>query len=144
MGNNQSINKINFEDMRYFIKNKNERIIINTLPESQQSCLITNTVDPLNEVKVINKFMGKKDLKIIIYGRNCNDKTIHEKYNNLYNLGFTNLYLYSGGLFEWLCLQDIYGYEQFPTTTKEIDLLKFKSKPLLGNAIINNLLEDIN
>jgi|TARA_Y100000992_G_C21029130_1_gene379453 hypothetical protein len=142
MGNTQSINKINFEDMQYFIKNTNEHIIINTLPENQQSCLIINTVDPINEVKVINKHINNKNLKIIIYGLNCNDNTIHEKYNSLYNLGFTNLYLYTGGMFEWLCLQDIYGSEHFPTTTEETDILKFKAKPHLERRIINNLLQD--
>ena len=25
----------------------------------------------------------------------------------------------------WLLLQDIYGYELFPTTTKQLDFLKF-------------------
>jgi len=37
-----------------------------------------------------------------------------------------NLYVYIGGLFEWLLLQDIYGDEEFPTTSKIIDILKYK------------------
>jgi hypothetical protein len=36
------------------------------------------------------------------------------------------LYVYIGGLFEWLLLQDIYGDEEFPTTAKIIDILKYK------------------
>jgi len=34
--------------------------------------------------------------------------------------------MYTGGLFEWLLLQDIYGKTEFPTTTNIIDLLKYK------------------
>jgi hypothetical protein len=40
-------------------------------------------------------------------------------------LGFYNVYLYPGGLFEWLCLQDIYSSENFTTTNIELDILKY-------------------
>ena len=29
-------------------------------------------------------------------------------------------------MFEWLMLQEIYGEENFPTTTRLLDLLKYK------------------
>ena len=29
-------------------------------------------------------------------------------------------------MFEWLLLQDIYGYDNFPTTIKELDILKYR------------------
>ena len=45
-------------------------------------------------------------------------------------LGFKNIYVYIGGIFEWLLLQDIYGDEQFPTTIKIIDILKYKGDTL--------------
>ena len=48
------------------------------------------------------------------------------------------VYIYTGGMFEWLLLQDIYGKEAFPTKGDELDILKFKSNSLLSN----NLLED--
>ena len=35
---------------------------------------------------------------------------------------------YPGGVFEWLLLQDIYGNDNFPTTKKELDILKYKPK----------------
>ena len=41
MGNSVSINKINFEDVQEAIKK--DYIIINTLPSSNQKCLIDNT-----------------------------------------------------------------------------------------------------
>ena len=59
------------------------------------------------------------NLKIIIYGKNSDDQTIYNKYDQLNKLGFYNIYLYSGGLFEWLLLQDIYGRDEFPTTIFE-------------------------
>ena len=42
------------------------------------------------------------------------------------SLGLTEVYVYPGGLFEWLLLQDIYGDDSFPTTKKELDILKYK------------------
>ena len=66
-------------------------------------------------------------INIIIYGVNACDDSVIKKYNQLYALGFINLYIYCGGIFEWLLLQDIYGEEAFKTTTKEIDILKYKN-----------------
>ena len=69
-------------------------------------------------------------LKYIIYGENCNDERLQEKYKQLINLGYTKTTIYLGGLFEWLLLQEIYGEDQFPTTSEELDILKFKSKKI--------------
>ena len=68
---------------------------------------------------------------IVIYGKNCNDENVITKYKQLKELGFKNLSIYIGGLFEWLLLQDIYGDDIFPTTSKETDFLKYKSPSLL-------------
>jgi len=64
--------------------------------------------------------------KLIIYGMNACDESLNYKYNQLAKLGFSNMYVYVGGLFEWLLLQDIYGDDNFPTTKKEPDILKYK------------------
>jgi len=87
---------------------------------------------------LINKFIkiGNKNVKIIIYGRNCNDEKIYSKYTQLNSLGFYNLYVYCGGLFEWLMLQDIYGRNEFPTTKKELDILKYKPNKILNIQMI--------
>jgi hypothetical protein len=134
MGNSQTIQKINYEDIQYAIKNSEQYLLINTLVESEQDCLIPNTININKEIEMINNFikMGNKQVKIIIYGRNCNDEKIYSKYNQLNSLGFYNLYLYTGGLFEWLMLQDIYGNSEFPTTKKELDILKFKPPKFLN------------
>ncbi len=139
MGNSsQSIQKINFEDIQYVLKNLNTYLLINTLSISEQNCLIPNTVNIDKEEDLINKLIetGNKSIKIIIYGKNSNDDKIYKKYTQLNSLGFYNIYLYSGGLFEWLLLQDIYGNKEFPTTTNELDILKYKSNKILGIPLL--------
>ena len=138
MGNSQSIQKINFEDMQNVIKNPEIYLIINTLPESEQNCLIPNTIAPVQEETMINSFLQKriKEIRIVVYGRNSNDDKIYEKYNQLIKLGFHNIFLYTGGLFEWLMLQDIYGFNEFPTTSKQLDFLKYKPKQILNVGLL--------
>jgi 23S rRNA pseudoU1915 N3-methylase RlmH len=137
MGNIQSMKKINYEDMQSVIKNPEIYLIINTLAPSEQQCLIINTVFANEEESIINKFIKEnKSIRIIIYGKNCNDETINKKYQQLYSLGFYNIFVYLGGMFEWLMLQDIYGKDLFPTTKKELDLLKYKSHQLLNVSLL--------
>jgi len=138
MGNSQSIQKINFEDVQFILKNSESHLLINTLPETEQSCLLPVTVQASQEEIIINKYLknGLKNVKIIIYGRNCNDEKIYTKYNQFTSLGFYNVYIYTGGLFEWLMLQDIYGTQEFPTTKKELDLLKYKSNKVLNISLL--------
>jgi hypothetical protein len=137
MGNTQSIKKINFEDMQTVIKNPEVYLIINTLSPSEQQCLINNTTNVDQEEIIINKFMKEnKSIRIIIYGKNCNDDTTNKKYHQLMSLGFYNIFIYTGGLFEWLLLQDIYGKDMFPTTKKELDILKYKPNQLLSIGLL--------
>jgi len=141
MGNQASIRKINYEDVQYILKNKNGSLLINTLDANNQVCLIKNTINIQEEESIINTTLQEKDTFIIIYGKNCNDETIYKKYTQLISLGFIHVFLYTAGLFEWLCLQDIYGAELFPTTAKELDILKFKPPSLFTQR---GLLMDIN
>lgn len=132
MGNSQSINKINFESVQNIINNNitcGQFMIINTLDNNNQDCLIKNTLSPQEEINALNNYLkNNKSINILIYGENCCDTKVIDKFNQLYKLGFSNLYIYIGGLFEWLLLQDIYGDDEFPTTTKIIDILKYKGK----------------
>jgi rhodanese-related sulfurtransferase len=138
MGNSQSTQKINYEDIQYVISNSQSHLLINTLNEGEQDCLIVNTTNIKNEEALVNRLIqsGSKNLKIIVYGRNCNDEKIYTKYNQLKSLGFYNVYIYTGGLFEWLILQDIYGEEEFPTTKKELDFLKYKPHKTLNIQLL--------
>lgn len=137
MGNIQSMKKINYEDIQTVINNPEIYLIINTLPPTEQNCLIINTILANDEETIINRFIKEnKSIRIIIYGRNSNDETINKKYQQLYSLGFYNIFIYLGGMFEWLMLQDIYGKELFPTTKTELDLLKYKSNQLLSIGLL--------
>ena len=143
MGGVNSIQKINYEDVQYFIfnssfTNNNSYLIINTLSHSKQDCLIKNTINYNEEESIINNLLTKnKSIYIIIYGENNNDDNVIQKYLQLTKLGFHNTYVYLGGLFEWLLLQDIYGSDLFPTTKKNNNALIYKSNKLFNN---NNLL----
>ena len=128
-------NKIGFEDIKSIITNNSKKsIIINTIPSNEQSCLIQSTILGDNEEKIINELMKKKDYidtYIMIYGKNASDNTPYDKYSQLKSIGFSNIYIYSGGLFEWLLLQDIYGFSEFPTTKQKADILKYREPKLL-------------
>ena len=124
---------VNFQDMQTVLndmksKQKSGYLLINVLSPQQQSCLIENTLSIEAEEETINDFVENYNthlVKIILYGKNCSDYSILEKKNKqLVSLGF-NTFVYLGGLFEWLLLQDIYGCENFPTSRRILDILMF-------------------
>ena len=138
MGNNISTIKVNYEDTQEAIKDKNT-LIINTLKADNQSCLIARTTSIQSEVKILNESLRRnKEVRIIIYGMNANDNTTLSKYEQLIKLGFYNVFIYPGGMFEWLLLQDIYGEELFATTKKELDILKYKAQSVINMRFIEN------
>jgi len=129
MGNVPTKEKLNFEDIQYIRKHPTIYLFINTLPVGEQDCLIVGSINASQEETVINEYIVKnKRIPIVIYGKNTNDDTLFTKFQQLNRLGFTNVFIYLGGLFEWLMLQDIYGFEEFPTTRKELDFLKYKPR----------------
>jgi rhodanese-related sulfurtransferase len=138
MGNSQSSQKVNFEDIQFVLKNSESHILINTLDINDQICLLPNTINASQEEIIINKLIksGNKDIKIIVYGRNCNDEKIYKKQSQLSSLGFYNVFIYTGGMFEWMLLQDIYGVNDFPTSKKELDILKFKPVKTLNVSLL--------
>lgn len=125
MGQIQSLKKVSFEDIIDTVfKNQHLYVLINTLGVTDQTCLIKHTVPAQSEEAFVTQLINtNKSQNIIIYGRHNNDDTIIRKYEQLTKLGFTNLSIYQGGMFEWLMLQEIYGSETFPTTTKIKDIL---------------------
>jgi hypothetical protein len=151
MGSNHSKNKINYEDMQYAcnnaFNNKNsgkKYAIINTMDKTWQSCLIQSTIPIQEEEEMINGVLKNKysnlnsnDITIIVYGTNSNDERIYSKYEQLVKLGIKNVFIYTGGMFEWLLLQDIYGRDLFPTTSRELGILKYKSRKQLNVLYID-------
>jgi len=139
MGNTTSTRKVNFEDVQYSMKNKNKFLLINTLESSRQDLLIKNTIPIDSEEELINKLIkSNQNVNIIVYDENANAPNLMKKYNQLIGLGFINVFIYPGGLVEWLLLQDIYGFENFPTTKQERDILKFKGKSVFNNYYLTN------
>jgi 23S rRNA pseudoU1915 N3-methylase RlmH len=135
MGVNQSILKVNFEGMQNIVKNNTNGkfLIINTLDINNQSCLIKNTLSPEKEIEEISKYLkSDKSINIVIYGENSVDQNVLKKYEQLTKLGFSSVYLYIGGLLEWLLLQDYYSFDEFPTSTENMDLLKYKGKNIIA------------
>jgi hypothetical protein len=137
-----STRNINFEDMQHVITEQNREyakktLIINTLDAHQQACLIAGTLNIEMEVDILNAQLKKnKDIQIVLYGMNSTDATCVKKYDQLFKLGFYNIYVYSGGLFEWLLLQDIYGTELFPTTAAKVDFLKYKGRRIMNTRML--------
>lgn len=142
MGNQVSlVPKVSYEDIQMVVYRnshvQHSTLLINTLPPSLQHCLIQTTVDIRFEERVINALIHKKpDIMIIVYGKNSNDITILHKYDQLVKLGFTNVHIYTGGIFEWMLLHEIYGKELFKITKYEIDILRYRPKSVLLSAMV--------
>ena len=121
---------VSFEEVKLAITAQSSNTwIINTLPQNEQDVLISGTVPAHDEESLINTDLENYDLatrSIIIYGRNTCDITAETKYRQLAQLGAKRVALYRGGLFEWLLLQDIYGFADFPTTKRVLDILRYK------------------
>lgn len=144
---------VNFEDVQRCISNRNNQIVIlNTLPPNFQSCLISTTINARDEESIINQLLSSNNnswfpstqnnnignVTIIIYGKNNSEQNVFNKYNQLLTLGFTQVYIYPGGMFEWLLLQDIYGETEFPTSSRELDILRYKPISSMNRKIGNN------
>ena len=119
---------MNFEDMQQIMAS-HQYIIINTLPSNMQQCLIQNTLSAFEEEDKINGLLNSKHthLPIVVYGKNNTDDSVWTKAHALKRLGFSQVFVYVGGMFEWMLLQEIYGNGFFPTTEQELDILKFKA-----------------
>ena len=121
-----SMRKIGHIDMRSAIDHG--YLILNTLPESLQGCLIRGSIVAAEEEEMMNEILMHDELDkiIVLYGSNAADESVDTKYRELVEVGFRRVYVYAGGLFEWLLLQDIYNETEFPTTSKQTDILRFQ------------------
>jgi len=133
---------VNFEDVQAVINNNSRKyILINTLSDEFQKCVIRGTLPAAQEESRINDIISGNDangesITIVVYGKNATDTSVYKKYEQLIKHGITNVRIYVGGMFEWLLLQDIYGQELFPTagvSGVNLDLLAFRS-PSTGST----------
>jgi hypothetical protein len=126
---------VGFEDMKYIISNPTKFLIINTLPVNDHDILILGTIPLDREESVINDQLtnySAPDLPVIIYGRNSCDLSVDAKQTQLRSLGIKDVYVYAGGLFEWLMLGEVYGFEEFPIENRHrhkrsIDILHYRA-----------------
>jgi hypothetical protein len=114
--------KIGADDLISIMNESDKNVLLNTLPASDQKCLIKHTTLIDMEEFVVNTILSNRKshkTKIIIYGRNHTDVSPTIKYRQLIRLGYDEsfLYIYSGGLFEWSCLQLIDSHQRYETTS---------------------------
>lgn len=112
------VNKVSFQNIQDVINgNHKNTIMICTLDSKYKEYIIKNTINIEDECQIINNLISTNNLNkvVFIYGKNAYDDSIYYKYTQLKSLGFTECYLYLGGLFEWLLMQDIHGFDEFPT-----------------------------
>jgi 3-mercaptopyruvate sulfurtransferase SseA len=128
MGNiYSSYSSYDFDVISNKIISEYDMVLINTLPDTQQGCLIKTTIKATKETEYINElYKINKKKEIVIYGKNHRDLKIIEKYNQLKKLGFTNVHIYFGGLFEWLLLKEYYGEINFPIDGKMGEISQYK------------------
>ena len=124
---------VGFEDVKYAIKTGPTKfILINTF---EQDIMIQGTVSSDREEIVINAQLTdytKPDIPIIIYGRNSSDDSVDRKEKQLVKLGLEDIYVYRGGMFEWLLLGDVFGVDEFPICKRNngiVDILKYAPSP---------------
>jgi hypothetical protein len=124
---------LSFEEIQGAIKKPGEYTMIHTMimdsDENREHGLIKGTTPTHREEELINGWISNYEFythKIIVYGANSRDMTVDKKVDQLSGIGFSQLYIYRGGMFEWVLLQDIYGAELFPTTSNIRDILIYK------------------
>ena len=120
------------EDMQMALQTPNKYIIINTLSYEYQDCIIPGTISSEREESIINEMITdihQADKPILIYGKNSCDETPEKKRKQLQSLGLSEIYIYSGGMFEWLLLNEIYGSSEFPITNTNTNTNTNAKKP---------------
>jgi len=113
----ETYQKISPEEMQTILKTPDKYIIIHTLTSEYQDYIIPGTVQDTREESIINEMLTRIDIPdkpIIVYGKNARDETPVTKTKQLKSLGLHDLSIYSGGMFEWLLLNEVYGDTEFP------------------------------
>lgn len=112
MGVSISLEKVSACDIRYIQeKCSNDYVLITTI-DNNNTPLIKGTVHPRDEEAVINGMLrgsGSSTKGVIVYGKNSQDMSVINKYKQLLQLNIGEIYIYTGGLFEWLLL-----YKKYP------------------------------
>jgi hypothetical protein len=125
MGIMYSLPSYNYNELQ--TRMKENVILINTMSASRQECLIKNTLKINVETEQINKLLKtNKKQEIVVYGVHHTDISVIHKYNQLKKLGFKSVYIYYGGMYEWLLLQEVFGSNNFQTDGFIKDIVEYK------------------
>lgn len=122
--------RVGFDDVLLAVREPEKYLLINTLPVHEQSCLICSTISITEEEVLINQLISSythHDKTVILYGKNGADTSVDRKYQQLTGLGFRDVFVYAGGMLEWMLLQDAFGKDEFLTTSTLLDLLRFQA-----------------
>lgn len=142
MGINISVEKVSACDIKYIHeKHIDDYIIITTIDNTDNIPLIKGTISPQEEETIINKMIINKHKRIkgiIIYGKNSQDASVIKKYKQLIQYNIGEIYIYIGGLFEWLLLHNTYP-EVFliDTYINKYNVWDFHAPP--NNTIIKSI-----
>jgi hypothetical protein len=135
------VRRVGFDDVLLANQAPEKYLLINTLPLHQQSCLIRNTVSVAEEEALMNRLISSYchyGKPVIVYGKNGADVTVDRKAQQLKALGFREVFVYSGGMLEWMLLQDVFGHAEFPTTSPCGDILRFQADSVLKMPRLTN------
>ena len=106
---------------------KHDIVLLNTMKTERQDCLIKGTVKAIFEEDYMNKLLKtNKNKEIILYGLHHTDLSVIKKYNQLKKLGFKNVHIYFGGMYEWLLLQEVFGTINFEIDGSLKDIVEYK------------------
>jgi rhodanese-related sulfurtransferase len=137
----QQQRRVGFDDVLLAIQHPEKYVLINTLAAHEQQCLIQSTMPFVEEEAVMNQWIASYKhytQTVIVYGKHGADIAVDRKYQQLTGLGFREVYVYAGGMLEWMLLQDVFGATEFPTTSKTTDILRFQAPSVFKMPRLTN------
>ncbi len=114
------------------------KTIIHIMNIGDETILIKGTLTAEQEVQRINTWINDiehtANNDIFIYGYSDSDfNKLLQRQKQLNGLGFKRVYIYLGGMFEWLLLRDVYSADEFPVDGlikgAALDILRY-NKPV--------------
>ena len=101
-------------------------LLFNGLKKQYHSCVIPGTI-PYSDMRKVIKNMSVEHIPVVYcanYSCNASHKFAEKKLGHL-----ETVYIYSGGVFEWLLLQKKYGKKKYPTSGDcDIENMKHREK----------------
>jgi len=101
-------------------------LLFNGLKKQYHSCIIPRTI-PYSDMKKVIKNMKEENIAVVYcanYSCNASHKFAEKKLSHL-----ETVYIYRGGVFEWLLLQKKYGKKKYPTSGDcNIEYMKHREK----------------